>query len=73
MPVPCLRARAGRRCHWQLLEGASTIPLTLFEAAAELDAGPIYAQEMLQLQGHELAPEWQRLQARPRFGSAVNG
>ena len=48
---------------WQILEGASTIPLTLFEAAAALDAGPIHAQEMLQLQGHELAPEWQRLQA----------
>jgi len=28
-----------------------------------LDAGPIYAQEMLQLEGHELAPEWQQLQA----------
>ena len=48
---------------WQILEGASTIPLTLFEAAAALDAGPIHAQELLQLQGHELAPEWQRLQA----------
>ena len=48
---------------WQILEGASTIPLTLFEAAESLDAGPIYAQEMLQLQGHELAPEWQSLQA----------
>ena len=49
---------------WQILEGASTIPITLFEAAAELDAGPIYAQEMLQLFGHELAPEWQQLQAQ---------
>ena len=49
---------------WQILEGASSIPLTLFEAAAALDAGPIYAQVMLQLQGHELAPEWQRLQAQ---------
>ncbi|WP_115127000.1 UDP-2,4-diacetamido-2,4,6-trideoxy-beta-L-altropyranose hydrolase [Synechococcus sp. GEYO] len=48
---------------WQILEGASTIPLTLFEAAAALDAGAIHAQEMLQLRGHELAPEWQRLQA----------
>ena len=48
---------------WQVLEGASTIPLTLFEADVALDAGPIYAQEMLQLEGHELAPEWQQLQA----------
>lgn len=49
---------------WQILEGASTIQLTLFEAAVALDAGPIHAQEMLQLNGHELAPEWQRLQAQ---------
>ena len=48
---------------WQILEGATSIPLTLFEAAADLDAGPIHAQEMLQLNGHELAPEWQQLQA----------
>ena len=48
---------------WQILEGATSIPLTLFEAAADLDAGPIHAQEMLQLKGHELAPEWQQLQA----------
>ncbi|MDA7433317.1 UDP-2,4-diacetamido-2,4,6-trideoxy-beta-L-altropyranose hydrolase [Synechococcus sp. AH-601-N10] len=48
---------------WQILEGATSIPLTLFEAAADLDAGPIHAQEMLQMQGHELAPEWQQLQA----------
>ena len=39
------------------------IPLTLFEAVADLDAGPIHSQEMLQLQGHELAPDWQQLQA----------
>ena len=48
---------------WQILEGASTIPLTLFEAVEALDAGPIHHQELIELQGHELAPEWQRLQA----------
>ncbi len=48
---------------WQILEGMTSIPLTLFEAAADLDAGPIHAQEMLELKGHELAPEWQQLQA----------
>lgn len=29
---------------WQILEGASSIPITLFEATAALDAGPIYLQ-----------------------------
>ena len=48
---------------WQILEGATEIPLTLFEAAADLDAGPIYAQEMLRLQGTELVSDWQHLQA----------
>ena len=48
---------------WQILEGATEIPLTLFEAAADLDAGPIYAQELLQLKGNELVSEWQHLQA----------
>jgi len=49
---------------WQILDGAHKIPLTLFEAVAGLDAGPIHAQQQLVLQGHELAPEWQQLQAR---------
>lgn len=48
---------------WQILEGATTIPLTLFEATDELDAGPIHGREMLKLKGHELAPQWQKLQA----------
>jgi len=48
---------------WQILEGADTIPLSLFEASADLDAGPIYAQLKLELKGHELATEWQKLQA----------
>ena len=29
---------------WQILEGASSIPITLFEAVADLDAGPIHLQ-----------------------------
>ena len=27
---------------WQILEGARSIPITLFEAVADLDAGPIH-------------------------------
>ena len=49
---------------WQILEGASTIPITLFEAVAELDAGPIYLQQQIDLQGHELVEEWRALQAQ---------
>ena len=48
---------------WQILEGASQIPITLFEATAELDAGPIYLQHTIDLQGTELVEEWRALQA----------
>ena len=43
---------------------ASTIPITLFEAVADLDAGPIYLQQQIDLQGHELVEEWRALQAQ---------
>ena len=49
---------------WQILEGASTIPIILFEAVAELDAGPIDLQQQIDLQGHELVDEWRVLQAQ---------
>jgi methionyl-tRNA formyltransferase len=48
---------------WQILEGASQIPITLFEATAALDAGPIYLQRTIDLQGTELVEEWRHLQA----------
>lgn len=49
---------------WQILEGASRIPITLFEATAALDAGPIYLQQQIALQGHEVVEEWRALQAK---------
>jgi len=49
---------------WQILEGASSIPITLFEAVADLDAGPIHLQQQITLQGNELVDEWRNLQAR---------
>ncbi len=49
---------------WQILEGASSIPITLFEAVADLDAGSIYLQENIVLQGQELAEEWRVLLAQ---------
>lgn len=42
---------------WQILEGASSIPITLFEAVADLDAGPIHLQQEITLHGHELVDE----------------
>jgi RimJ/RimL family protein N-acetyltransferase len=49
---------------WQILEGVRQIPITLFEATAELDAGPIYLQHTIDLQGTELVNEWRALQAK---------
>ena len=48
---------------WQIIEGASEIPITLFEADPELDAGQIYNQQIIELNGLELSAEWQQLQA----------
>ena len=57
---------------WQILEGENTIPLTLFEAAVELDAGPIYLQTLLSLEGHELIEEWQKLQSKTTIELCLN-
>lgn len=39
---------------WQVLEGKDEIPITLFEAAPDLDAGQIYLQDTIKLDGTEL-------------------
>ena len=49
---------------WQILEGRSEVCMTLFEATAEVDAGPIYAQKWVKLNGTELVDEWREKQAR---------
>ena len=49
---------------WQILEGASSIPITLFEAVADLDAGFIYQQQKIPLHGDELVEEWRLLLAQ---------
>ena len=38
--------------------------LTLSEATADLDTGPIVLQQEIALQGHELVDEWRALQAQ---------
>ena len=42
---------------WQILEGKSRIPVTLFEAAEHVDAGCIYLQEEVRFDGTELIDE----------------
>ena len=47
---------------WQILEGKSLLPICLFEAQVEMDAGRIYYQDKIRLAGHELCDEWRALQ-----------
>jgi len=42
---------------WQVLECKSKIPVTLFDAVQEVDAGPIYGQRFMELDGTELLTE----------------
>ena len=57
------RGRGWSPLTWQVLEGAERIPVTLLEAVAEVDAGPIYLQEWFDLEGHELVDELRARQA----------
>lgn len=44
---------------WQILAGKKEIPLSLFEATEQVDAGVIYLQDKIVLDGNELLEEWQ--------------
>jgi methionyl-tRNA formyltransferase len=48
---------------WQVLAGASSIPVRLIEATEEADAGNIVGRTTIELQGHELWSEIRALQA----------
>jgi UDP-2,4-diacetamido-2,4,6-trideoxy-beta-L-altropyranose hydrolase len=48
---------------WQVLEGKSEIPITLFEAVEEVDSGPIYLQGVIKCDGYELINDLRRSQA----------
>lgn len=52
---------------WQILEGASSITVTLLEAEDDVDAGAIYLQDKIDLSGDELCADWRALQARSTF------
>lgn len=58
------RGRGWSPLTWSILGGASTITLTLFEAADEVDSGPIYLQQELRFEGHELIDELRDAVAR---------
>ena len=47
---------------WQVLEGRDEIPITLFEAAAAVDAGRIYLQRTMHFDGTELVDDLRRVQ-----------
>ena len=47
---------------WQILEGKNKICMSLFEAVTAVDAGPIYAQQWVELDGTELVDEWRAKQ-----------
>lgn len=49
---------------WQILEGRNKIPITLFEAMEKVDAGPIYFQDFISFEGHELLVELKEAQGR---------
>ncbi|MEO0509038.1 MAG: UDP-2,4-diacetamido-2,4,6-trideoxy-beta-L-altropyranose hydrolase [Verrucomicrobiota bacterium] len=49
---------------WQIIEGKNSIPFTLFEAIEKVDAGDIYAQTELALNGNELLDELHELQVK---------
>ena len=42
---------------WQILEGKNRVPITLFEANEEADAGPFYYKDYLEFTGDELNKE----------------
>jgi len=49
---------------WQVIEGKSEIPVTLFEADKNIDAGKSYFQETIKLSGHELNNELKHKQGQ---------
>jgi UDP-2,4-diacetamido-2,4,6-trideoxy-beta-L-altropyranose hydrolase len=48
---------------WEVLQGADHLTVSLIEAADSVDAGDIYIQEQIRLQGDELVDELRELQA----------
>lgn len=62
------RGRGFAPLSWQVLEGASEIPVSLFEATSEADSGPVYLEDTILLRGTELMPELRALQGEMTLG-----
>lgn len=57
---------------WQILEGKSEIPLTLFEATEKVDSGDIYIQDTIIFKGHELIDELHEKQGNKTIEMIMN-
>ena len=57
---------------WQILEGKNRIPVTLFEAVDQVDAGVIYDQTFFELEGDELLLEIKEMQGRATIRLILN-
>ncbi len=47
---------------WQILDGATTIPVCLFEAGDDADEGPVIYRDRIDLVGNETYAEWRQFQ-----------
>lgn len=52
---------------WQILEGTKSVMVTLFEAVTAVDGGPIYLQEEVSFEGHEILDEIRAIQSATTF------
>ena len=48
---------------WSILEGSSEIPICLFEATERADAGDVWLEDIIELDGYELCAQWRQKQA----------
>lgn len=56
---------------WKILEGKSKIPIVLFEAVENVDAGPIFIKDYLIFEGHELINEIRKIQGEKTIKLAL--
>jgi methionyl-tRNA formyltransferase len=57
---------------WQIIEGKNEIPITLIEATEQVDAGDIYDQKIIHLEGHELVDELRMKQGEATIQLLLN-
>lgn len=64
MRLICPLERDGHPSYGRFSRQRTAYPFTLFEAADEVDSGPIYAQRWIEFEWHELVAELREGQAR---------